>query len=240
MLRLAALAFVLLLVPAAAQDFPALTGRVVDNANMLAPADRRALEEELEAFERGSGSQVVVATVPSLGGSDIEGYANRLFREWKLGRADEDDGILFLTARDDRKTRIEVGYGLEGTLTDTEASTIIQRVVLPEFREGRFDRGILLGTRSILDVLSGSDLPPPAPQAQRSRQGDGLGWFNILFLLFFFAGPLLFGGRGRRGRRRRGLRGPIILPGPGMGGGFGGGFGGGGGSSGGGGASGSW
>ena len=274
MLRFAALALVVcsalvlcLSTLASAQDYPALSGRVVDTADLLPPEDERALARELQQLEQAQGHQVVVATVPSLGGRDIESYANGLFREWKLGRANENDGVLFLVARDDRQTRIEVGYGLEGTLTDTEASLIVQGTVLPQFRGGRFARGIVAGTQAIADKLWDSDLPRPARPSGGTRSnapdGGGSGWINVLLFLVFFVGPFLFGrrrgrkGRGRTGRGRMasgrrgrgGLPGVILLPGPGMGGGFGGGlggggfgggFGGGGGSSGGGGASGSW
>ena len=244
---LVAFAVLAWLAPAFAQGFPALSGRVVDTADLLPAADERALERELAAHETATGHQVVVATVPSLDGRNVETYANELFREWKLGRAEQNDGVLFLVARDDRKTRIEVGYGLEATLTDIQSGTILRSVVLPEFRENRFARGIVAGTQTILDVLGGAELPPPSRERAAGTADDGLDAIFLLLFVIFFVAPLLFGRRGGRGRRRRrrgGLRGPVFLPGPGMGGGFGGGlgggFGGGGGSSGGGGASGSW
>ncbi len=119
---------------ALAADFPALTGRVVDNAGLIDAASEVLLTQKLEDFEKKGSDQIVVATVPSLGGQDIETYANGLFRFWKLGQAGENNGVLLLVAKDDRKMRIEVGYGLEGTLTDLHTKLIIENDMVPAFR----------------------------------------------------------------------------------------------------------
>ena len=127
-LRLGGLVAALLLalaLPALAAALLPLTGRVVDQADMIDPATEQGLVARLEAFEAKSSDQIVVATLDSLEGDTIEDFANRQFREWGLGQAGEDNGILLLVARDDRKMRIEVGYGLEGTLTDLHSKLII-------------------------------------------------------------------------------------------------------------------
>jgi uncharacterized protein len=243
-------------VRAAEPGFPALSGRVVDEAGILDPEAEAALARDLEAHERATGNQVVVASLRSLQGLTVEEYANRLFRHWQLGRAKDDDGALLLVAPSERKVRIEVGYGLEGVLTDAAASTIIQSLILPRFRAGDLQGGVEAGARGLLELLRPDGQTAPAGWAgQETQQAVGgvpLPTLAILgFVLFIVLARLLQGRRSRDGRLRRdyGRRGfgyppVIVVPGGGFGrgggSGGGGGFSGGGGSSGGGGASGSW
>lgn len=146
-----------LALPALAQaPLPALTGRVVDNANVIDAAAETALTGKLAAFEAKSSDQIVVATLRTLGGEAIEPYANRLFRAWGLGQAGEDNGILLLVAVDDRKMRIEVGYGLEGTLTDLHSKLIIENAMVPAFRAGDYAGGISRAVDDIVTVLEGN------------------------------------------------------------------------------------
>jgi uncharacterized protein len=128
-------ALLLLATVAAALSFPPLTGRIVDQAGILSPATKAALEPKLADLEARSGIQLVVATVSSLEGQEIEPYANELFRAWKLGEADRDNGVLLLVAPNERRVRIEVGYGLEGTLTDALSKVIIINAITPRFKE---------------------------------------------------------------------------------------------------------
>ncbi|MEN6541082.1 TPM domain-containing protein [Parvibaculum sp.] len=216
----------------AAINPPPLTGRVVDAAHVLPMEKVREIDAALAAHEAKTTEQVVVATVPSLDGNDIETYANETFRIWKLGQKDKNNGVLFLVAPNERELRIEVGYGLEGTLTDALSSQIIRDIVTPRFKAGDLPGGIEDGTAAILKVLGGGTLPAP-----RQDQND---WQNAIpFIIFFLIWIFVVGNA-----RRRGGRGPGIWWGGGGfgggGGGGGGGFGGGGGSSGGGGASGRW
>lgn len=210
---------------------PPLAGRVTDAAQVLPAEVERSLVETLAAHEAKTTEQVVVATVPSLGGRDIESYANDLFRAWGLGQKDKDNGVLFLVAPNEREMRIEVGYGLEGTLTDALASQIIRDAVTPRFKAGDLPGGIEAGTTAILKVLGGEALPAPA-----ENQADWPAVLGVLVPLLLWA--LIVANARRRGGRGRGVW-------RGGGGGFrggrgGGGFSGGGGSSGGGGASGRW
>lgn len=255
----------LLVSPAWSQDFPELTGRVVDNADLLDPVQESELTAKLEAFETQSQRQLVVVTLPDLQGYDIADYGYQLGRKWGIGDAERNDGALLIVAPNERKVRVEVGYGLEGIMTDALSSIIIQQQILPRFRDGDMPGGIMAGADSIIQQLQ---LPEEearaiASQAQQQTESEGgfpiggLIWFAFVF--FFFILPML-----RRGRRYRrggvgGTVGDIILwevgsaiareamrgggggSGWGGGGGFGGGgFGGGGGSFGGGGASGGW
>jgi len=231
-------------------SFPPLTGRVVDQAGLMTPQSRSNVEDKLKNLEDKSGIQLVVATVKSLQGGDIETFANELFRFWKLGEAKKNNGVLLLVAPTEHKVRIEVGYGLEGTLTDALSSVIIQSAMLPRFRVNDYSGGIERGVDGIISVLT-SDASEWQKKA-KVRSEDASGVFNALFPILFFALMLFIiwylvrhaGGPGG-GRRGRG-GGPVLFPyggswGSGGGGGdFGGGFSGGGGSSGGGGASGSW
>ena len=240
-----------------ALDYPPLTGRVVDQANVISAQRRGALETKLKELEDKSSIQLVVATVKSLQGSDIETYANGLFRFWKLGQAQKNNGVLLLVAPAEHKVRIEVGYGLEGTLTDALSSVIIASAVIPRFKAGDFSGGIERGVDGIINVLSGDSAGWQAKVDVRredaSADFDKLFPFLFFLLVIFVCWYLIHhaggGPTGRGSGRRRG--GPIFIPyggpgwgsgwgGGGLGGGFGGGFGGGGGSSGGGGASGSW
>lgn len=255
LLILALLAFA----PAAqAQDFPTLTGQVVDAANLLDEAQETALTARLAALETQSGRQLVVATIPDLQGYDIGDYGYRLGRAWGIGDKDRNDGALLIVAPNERKVRIEVGYGLEGIMTDALSSRIIRNAITPRFKAGDMAGGIAAGAEEIGTLLT---LPPEEARAraaqaeEEARAEDGGGavtaiWV-ILFILFFFILPFM--SRARGGRRYRGGVGPVVIWGPGAGGSGGshwgsgggsgwggGGFSGGGGGFGGGGASGGW
>ena len=191
---IAALLLVLLLPLAAfAQELPALTGRVVDDAGLIDPVAETALVRKLEAFEQKSTDQIVVATVPGLGGEAIEPYANRLFRAWRLGQGGEDNGILLLVARDDRKMRIEVGYGLEGTLTDLHSRLIIENTMVPAFRAGDFAAGISGAVDDIILVLEGNAAELEA-RAERNQQTTGWDPDTLIVVLFLIVWATLFFG----------------------------------------------
>src|SRR5512145_664322 len=151
-----ALVLGLWLFPAAAQlVFPSLSGRVVDNAQLLSPEDRAALNAELKALEDKSSDQLVVVTLPSLQGYTIEDYGYQLGRHWGIGTAKLNNGVLLIVAPNERKVRIEVGRGLEPTLTDTLSSIVINNAILPRFRAGDFAGGIKDGVSDIVRVLTG-------------------------------------------------------------------------------------
>jgi len=243
----------------AAPDFPELTGRVVDNAELLDASTQSQLTDMLAAHEDATGEQVVVVTLPDLQGEAIEDYGYQLGREWGIGQKGEDTGALLIVAVDERAVRIEVGYGLEGRLTDAQSSRIINQIITPAFRDGDFAGGITRGAEAMVKVLGGDPLAETAPQQQpdqqQSRQIGGAGfWFFALFMIVMLivrSGGGGGGGRGGKRRRRGGFMGGLLMGGAlgglgggggfGSGGGFGGGgFGGGGGGFGGGGASGGW
>jgi uncharacterized protein len=237
---------------ALALTFPPLTGRVVDQANIVGAETRSAIEAKLADLESKSGIQLVVATVKSLEGQEIEPYANALFRDWKLGEKTKNNGVLLLVAPNERRVRIEVGYGLEGTLTDALSKIIITNAITPRFKAGDFGGGIARGVDDIITVLTTDESEwgkRPSLRLDHQTDDDPVGWLlllvvgGVLFLLtvsrsfrvFFFnvlLNVMLSAGTSRGGYSGRS---------GGYGGGFsGGGFSGGGGSSGGGGASGSW
>ncbi|WP_231728142.1 TPM domain-containing protein [Sphingopyxis sp. H050] len=237
-------------VPAAAQSFPKLTGRVVDQADIIPATEEADLNVQLEQLEKTTGHQLVVATVNDLEGNDISDYGYRLGREWKIGGKENNDGVVFLIAPNERRMNISVGYGLEPVLTDALSGRIIRDIVTPKFKAGDMPGGIQDGVNAIAQQIQ---LPPEeaaaraaaADKAERDRADDGNigGLIFIGFIvLFFFVLPMLtaFGRRGKRHRRNRPWGGaPIIIWGDDDWGG-GGGFSGGGGSFGGGGASGGW
>ena len=246
-------ALVVFLAPFAyAFNFPVLTGRVVDDAGIMTAQSRSDVEAKSKEFEDKSGIQLVVATVKSLQGSDIESYANQLFRFWKIGEAKKNNGVLLLVAPVEHKVRIEVGYGLEGILTDAASSVIISSVIVPRFKAADYSGGIVAGVDSIISILS---TDPTDWHRKVHARSDSSSDFDklfpvLFFLLIFFIVWYLIGHAGGppSGRGGRGV-GPVFVPWGGSwggggggfsgGGGFGG-FSGGGGSSGGGGASGSW
>jgi uncharacterized protein len=241
---LAALAFV---GPAFAYNFPPLSGRVVDQANVIPEATADKLTEKLAALEAKSGIQLVVATVTSLDGDEIEPYANALFRAWGLGEKEKNNGVLLLVAPKQHKVRIEVGYGLEGTLTDALSKVIITNAMTPRFKTGDYGAGIERGVDDIITVLTTDssewEKRPELRIVQQDSTLDGLAPLIAigLFLLFLF----MLLPRGIRGDLLSFLLGMLMSSGGGSGGSSGdgwsgGGFSGGGGSSGGGGASGSW
>ena len=256
------LAFLLLAVPAAAQNFPQLSGRVVDNADMLPPADEAALTQKLAALEQATGRQLVVATVPDLQDYPIEDYGYKLGRAWGIGQKGANNGAILLIAKQEHKIRIEVGYGLEPILTDALSGEIIRDKITPAFKADDYVGGINAGVDAIAQQLQA----PPEAQEQRAQQAaaaqtkrhkTGGSFIPLIFwaiILLFVIVPAM---RGRRyGRRHRGSSWPVVIWGPGLGGGWGGGsssgsswggfssggggFSGGGGSFGGGGASGGW
>jgi uncharacterized protein len=143
------------LAPALAADIPFLSGRLVDHAEILKPATRDQLTAATRAHEQKTGNQIAVLTVPTLGGEGIEQYATRVFESWKLGQKGKDNGVLVIVVPNDRKMRIEVGYGLEGTLTDVAASRIIRNVMTPQFKAGDYDKGVAEGVAAIIATLEG-------------------------------------------------------------------------------------
>ena len=232
---------------ARALDVPPLTGPVVDGASMLDPGDRRRLEALCRAaWEQPAQHRVQLEylTVPSLEGEDIEGFAVRVFEQWKLGERGKDNGVLVVVARDDRKVRIETGYGNEGALTDVQASRVIRGTIAPAFREGHYGDGLFQAGVQILSALGA--LPQDA--GRRMARPDplhGIGTVLIVLAVIAFVIARLFTGFGPPRRRfwYGGSGGPWGgggWGGGGWGGGGGGGWSGGGGGSGGGGASGSW
>lgn len=138
-------------------DIPYLTGRVNDNARIMSEATRNSLSEKLKEHEIRTTNQVVILTVPSLEDESIEDYAYKVFNEWKLGQKDKDNGILIVVVPNERRMRIEVGYGLEGTLPDILAGRIIQNIMAPRFRDGDFDTGITEGVNAVITILEGAD-----------------------------------------------------------------------------------
>lgn len=244
---------------------PAKAARVTDNAAMLTPQQRGALEQVLADYETRSGSQIAVLLIPSTAPESIEQYSIRVGDAWKLGRKGVDDGVLLLVAKDNpaalRRLRIEAGRGVQGTLTDAQSKRVLQDVIAPHFKRNDYYGGLVAGVGAIQALLNQEQLPAPAAarqpaaqQEQQQQQGFGL-LLPLLFLGFMVVMALLRsrggGRRLQRGSWGSGASGVLLGSalsqgwgsggGSGGGGGFGGGgFSGGGGSFDGGGASGDW
>ncbi|KWH45127.1 TPM domain-containing protein [Burkholderia stagnalis] len=168
---------------------PPLVARVTDETGTLTGEQKAALEQTLKAFETRKGTQISVLIVPTVEPETIEQFSMRVVEQWKLGRKNVDDGVLLIVAKNDHALRIEVGYGLEGVLTDATSNRIISEVIVPRFRSGDFYGGISAGTDSIMRVVSGEPLPQPQ---KRQRESDGAGrLLPVLFLLTVMAGGLL-------------------------------------------------
>lgn len=225
------LALALLLAPhlASAQTFPPLNGRVVDAASLLNPAQKAQLETLSAEVEKVAGRQFVVATIPALQGYPIEDYGYKLGRSWGIGQKGANNGIILIVAPNERKVRIEVGYGLEPIMTDALASAIIGEQVLPRFKSGDMPGGILAGAQAIAAQMK---LPAEAAEARAATAADsaraapessGNGAMIagvIVLLIVFIVVPIVFGRA--KGRRYRGGGGaPVVIWGPGLGGGWG-------------------
>jgi uncharacterized protein len=247
-------AFLCVLATAFALTFPPLSGRVVDQANVIPSDTRGAIETKLADLESKSGIQLVVATVTSLEGQEIEPYANQLFRTWQLGEKTRNNGVLLLIAPNEHRVRIEVGYGLEKTLTDALASVIVANAITPRLKSGDFAGGISRGVDDIITVLTTDSSEwgeRPELRLDRPYEGAPVGWVLLGLLILFIV--LMIASRSFRsgviGTALSFLTMPKHSQGGGRGGfssdsgssgGGGSSFSGGGGSSGGGGASGSW
>jgi uncharacterized protein len=225
-------------------SFPALTGRVVDDAGVLSQDAQTRLTAMSAALEQKTGDQLVTVTLKTLNGNDIAAYGYQLGRHWKIGQKGKDNGALLIVVPSEHKARIEAGYGLEGQLTDAQSALIIENIMKPAFRRDDYDGGTMAGAASILRVLGveTKDVDAVLSQQAEPQPNDSTGGFPIVFAVIViwlvfgrFLWPLLFLGGGRRGGWGGGGFG-----GGGWSGGGGGGFSGGGGSFGGGGASGSW
>jgi uncharacterized protein len=221
----------------AAPSFPALTGRVVDAAHVLTADQVIILSNRLRDFEDQSGHQMAIATVPSLQGYDIRDFGYQLGRAWALGKKDKNDGVVVLVAPTEHKVSIEVGYGLEGDLTDAMSSIIINQAMVPKFKAGDYFSGLYSGLDDIQKVVGGQG--DQVVQAAKNQSAPQAGLVDAIPFIFFFFIVLIIIFNASRGR------GIIIVPGGSLGrssgwSSGGGGFSGGGGSFGGGGASGGW
>jgi uncharacterized protein len=177
-------------VAAAEVAVPAYTARVIDQTNTLAPAEQQALEQKLAQFEADKGSQIAILIVPTTEPETIEQYALRVVEQWKLGRKGIDDGALLLVAKDDRALRIEVGYGLEGALTDVAAARIIREVIVPLFKHGSYFAGIDAGVDRMIAVVNGEPLPPPDPRRYANDPALET-YLPIIIVLSLVAGTIL-------------------------------------------------
>ena len=211
--------FFALVAPASAQTFPKLTGRVVDQANLLRPEQELDISSKSAALEAQSGAQLVVVTVSSLQGRRIEDYSYQLGRHWGIGQEKKDDGVLLVVAPTERKVWIATGYGARVRLTDAVASIIYRDAIIPRFRAGDYAGGITAGVDRIVKVMT---LPPAeaARQADRAQQQEaqhsvsGAGFMPILFLLiivFVIFRSMARRSAGRRYRRRRGGISPWVV-----------------------------
>lgn len=242
------------LLPLSALDAPAMNGPVNDLAGVMSAAERSAVMDYLSAVDSQTGVQVAILTVDSLEGDSLEDFSMRVAEKWKLGKKEVDNGVLLLVAVRDRSIRIEVGYGLEGELTDAKSGLIIRNVMAPLFREGKYGQGIAEAVKNIVGIATGNaeiiSESVKNPPTKSDSQGNAI--FGLVFTIIFIL--IMSAGAGRRGRG--GFLWPFLLGsmlsssrrdnhwhgGSGFGGGFGGGggFSGGGGGFGGGGASGGW
>ena len=166
----------LLLIPInsilSAVDIPYLTGRVNDNAQILSETTRQSLTNILKEHEERTTNQIAILTIPTIHGESIEDFAVEVFEAWKLGQKDKDNGILIVVVPDDRRMRIEVGYGLEPTLTDAMAGRIIRQIMTPRFKNGDFDGGISEGTMAVIELLEGGDLPATEDNTAEAEDED--------------------------------------------------------------------
>jgi uncharacterized protein len=227
------LIFLLLPLNVAALEVPKLNGYVNDLADVISPGTELKIEHFLRGFESSDSTQLVILTIESLQGATLEEYSLSVAESWKIGQKGKDNGALLLIAKQERQMRIEVGYGLEGRLTDLLAGRIIDNEIKPRFKAGDFDGGVIAGVTAMAEAVRG-EYQGTGDTGQKKKRNP---WGSLALLLFLGPGLMLLGGGGGRGRRRHS---GFWIGGLGGGGFGGGGFGGGGGSFGGGGSSGGW
>jgi uncharacterized protein len=172
-----------------AKDIPPLTGRIVDQANLLTADQRQRIESKLAAFEKETGDQMAVLTVDSLDGEAIEDYANKVGRAWALGQKGKDNGVLLLVAKQDRKMRIEVGYRLEPVFTDLQSNIIQNEVIIPYFKKGDFGGGLEAGVDAILSTIQGKPFQPAPDSVAQPAKGKGTPDFGFLLFALFILLP---------------------------------------------------
>lgn len=199
----------LVLVPltAVALDVPQLSGRINDYAGILSPGAIAMMEQKLAAFEKDTSTQVVVLTVPSLQGDDIDQFAIRVADQWKIGQKGKDNGVILILAKAEQKVRIEVGMGLQGVLPDITAGRIIRDVMRPYLRSGDFDGGVNAGIEAIMAATKGEFTATPGEQTQRPKQRDASRFLTILLFTVIAAAAL-----GSISRLMGGIAGAIGLP----------------------------
>ncbi len=187
-------------------DVPVLKARVNDYANMLSPATVSSLEEKLADFERKESTQIAVLIIPSLQGEVIEEFSMKVAEKWKIGQKKLDNGVILLIAKEDRRLRIEVGYGLEGKLTDLRAGRIIDRIITPSFKAGDYDRGVTDGVNAIMETVRGeySAVDARAPETDDS---DPASFITPMIFVLFFIGII-----GKIKRILGGIAGAVIIP----------------------------
>ena len=179
-----------------ALEVPPLKGRVNDTASLLSAATQRQLEDVLTRLEETDSTQIVVLTIPSLGGEVLEEFSIKVVDQWKIGQKGLDNGAMLLIAKNDRKIRIEVGYGLEGSLTDLMAGRIIRNVIAPQFEAGNFDQGVIDGVQAMIKVVRGEyRASDKGPAVRGQKHKDKPGGFGGLIAFIFFISML---GRLRR------------------------------------------
>jgi uncharacterized protein len=218
-------------------NVPALSGRINDYAGMISAPAKAEIEAKLKQFEAEESTQIVILTVPSFEGDPIEDFSIRVAEAWKIGHKGTDNGVLLIVSRDDHKVRIEVGYGLEGRLTDLQSGRIVRDEIVPAFKTGQFDAGFAVGVTSIIAAVRGEY--KAKPQAEKKGDKPSIPLLVIILIVFYFLSQISRGHRGG-GPMIGGPPGGGFFGGGGFGGGGGGGFSGGGGGFGGGGASGDW
>ncbi len=201
------LCLVVMPLTATALDVPQLTGRINDYARLLSPGATAMLEQKLAAFETDQSTQVVVLTVPSLQGDDIEQFAIRVADQWKIGQKGKDNGVILVLAQAERQVRIEVGMGLQGVLPDITAGRIIRDVMRPHLRSGDYDRGIDAGIEAVMAATKGEFKAAPNERKQRSNRGVASSFLTYLLFTGVAAAAL-----GSVSRPMAGLAGAVGLP----------------------------
>jgi len=188
--RLAATAFFLCVMSFCfALKVPELTGRVNDTAKLMSSREKQEAEDYLKQIEEKTGSQVVILTIKNLQGESLEDYSLKVAEKWGIGRKGSDNGVLLLVSYDDRAIRLEVGYGLEGCLTDTKCGLIIRTIIIPEFKEGDYGEGILKGVKAVGGIIEGdADTENNLKQAEAAAQDEGIAgaFFAMIFILVWF------------------------------------------------------